>query len=200
MTKTVVAPAPYVHQDYPKMLYRQGVSRTVKNQLAHFELCNAEAGWTESPAPAAPAAPAAIAPLAPGPIAVDLELQTLRAEVTRLTTELVRAQSDLKLALLDAEVYRAPSQAAAPDADVAAAVVQNVVIEAPKAEPVEMTEDEQERAALYATPVTAIVSKLKGSKREVLEKLQTYELANPTVPGGRKTLLAAVDIAIKGLL
>jgi hypothetical protein len=181
MSKTVVAPVPYIHQEYPKMLYRGGAKCVVPDLVAHATLIATEPDWTDSPAPAVPVPVQPVTgPVAvPSQTAVELELATLRAENARL------------------KLQQAPPPAAA--------AVEKPLIFAKG--PDGLTAEQQiesdingERAALYATPVSALISKLKGSSRPVLEKLLTYEQANPRPEGPRKSLLDAVALALKGLI
>jgi hypothetical protein len=184
MSATVVAPT-YVHQAYPKMLYRVGHAPiVVKDQAAHLAL---EPGWGEVPASAVPVPGQPVTgPVAvPSSTAVDLELATLRAENARL--KLLQQAPP-------------PSQPVAP-----APAVEKPLIFAPG--PDGRTPEQQieadiaaERAELYATSVSAIISRLKGSSLATLQKLQTYEQANPRPEGPRKSLMDAVAIAIKGLI
>jgi hypothetical protein len=174
MSATVVA-SPYVHQPYPKMLYKAGQTPiTVKDQAAHLAL---EPGWGEVPTGAvtAPAAApvAAPPPLAPSASAVELELATLRAENARLKGGSQPVAPKPLIFAPGADGVSAEQQIQADiDADAAA-----------------------ERTALWATPEAAIITRLKGSSKATLLKVQSYEAQNPD--GARKKLMAALAKAIK---
>lgn len=175
------------------MLYKAGEKpRTVKDQLAHMELVSAEPGWFDSPSGAKPAAAApAASPLVPSSTALSLEFETFRTDLAMLTAGVAVLRAEL-------DALKAASQAPAPFASLPG------VMPAAAAEPDATAEpdavDDSEEAALYRTPVSTIIGKLKGSSRATLTKLEAYERANPRPEGPRKSLLDAVAIAMKGLL
>lgn len=67
--------------------------------------------------------------------------------------------------------------------------------ESPATDPA--VQEEQEKAAIWSTPVGVIVESLAQVPRDVLERIKSFEEANPK--GARVTVIRAIDKALEAL-